>query len=157
MLKRLSALFPSFAKGEVVKGFGRGSKQLGIPTANYPDSFVDKLPKDFESGVYYGWANVSDGLVHKMVMSVGWNPFYKNTKRTMETHILHTFENDFYGSMLKLCILGYIRPEKDFSSVDDLIVAIQEDIKEAQEQLDKPELKVFREAEFFKFTLNHHL
>ena len=27
--------FPYYAIGEVVKGFGRGSKQLGIPTANF--------------------------------------------------------------------------------------------------------------------------
>ena len=28
------AVFPFFQQGEVVKGFGRGSKQLGIPTGN---------------------------------------------------------------------------------------------------------------------------
>ena len=41
------------------------------------------LPSEFQCGVYYGWAKVEDSTVHKMVMSVGWNPFYKNTKRTM--------------------------------------------------------------------------
>jgi len=33
-------LFPYYVEGEVVKGFGRGSKELGIPTGNihlYPD------------------------------------------------------------------------------------------------------------------------
>ena len=44
---------------------------------------MDGLPKDFALGVYYGWANVDGGDVHKMVMSVGWNPFYHNTKRSM--------------------------------------------------------------------------
>ena len=38
-----------------------------------------------EQGVYYGFAQVDavdpeDGAVHPMVMSLGWNPFYKNEK-----------------------------------------------------------------------------
>ena len=34
-----------------------------------------------------------------------------------ETHIIHTFEDDFYGSELSVVILGFIRPEKDFPSL----------------------------------------
>lgn len=75
--------FPYYASGEVVKGFGRGSKQLGIPTANYPESVVEKLPSGFDNGVYYGWAKVDDGPVYKMVMSIGNNPYYNNEKKTM--------------------------------------------------------------------------
>lgn len=30
---------------------------------------------------------------------------------------MHQFQSDFYGSMLKLVILGYIRPEKNFKSL----------------------------------------
>ena len=75
--------FPHYASGTVVKGFGRGSKQLGIPTANYPDEIVEKLPECFTQGVYYGWAQVDDGPVYKMVMSIGYNPYYNNEKKTM--------------------------------------------------------------------------
>lgn len=34
-----------------------------------------------------------------------------------ETHIIHSFENDFYGSELSVVILGFIRPEKNFPSL----------------------------------------
>ena len=51
--------------------------------ANYPESVVDQLPSKFECGVYYGCARVDNGPVHKMVMSVGWNPQYKNEKKSM--------------------------------------------------------------------------
>lgn len=34
-----------------------------------------------------------------------------------ETHIMHVFKEDFYGSELKVVMLGYIRPEKNFSSL----------------------------------------
>lgn len=52
-------------------------------TANYPESVVDNLPKDMPLGVYYGWGSVDDGEVYKMVLSVGWNLYYKNTKKSM--------------------------------------------------------------------------
>ncbi len=55
--------FPHFASGMVVKGFGRGSKELGVPTANFPDSVVDELPEHFHGGVYYGWAQVNCVLI----------------------------------------------------------------------------------------------
>ena len=34
-----------------------------------------------------------------------------------EAHLIHEFEDDFYGSELKLVILGYIRPEKNYDSL----------------------------------------
>ena len=30
---------------------------------------------------------------------------------------MHTFSEDFYGSKLKVIMLGYIRPMEDFSSL----------------------------------------
>ena len=53
------------------------------PAANYPEEVVEGLPASLLSGVYYGWACVGRGEVHKMVMSVGWNPQYQNEKRSM--------------------------------------------------------------------------
>ena len=36
-----------------------------------------------------------------MILILGWNPFYKNEKRAMETHILHSFDEDLYDKHLK--------------------------------------------------------
>lgn len=51
--------YPLKIEGPVVKGFGRGSKELNIPTANIP---VDGLSvggtEDVQSGVYFGWAGL---------------------------------------------------------------------------------------------------
>ena len=146
---------PYFAKGIVVKGFGRGSKELGIPTANFSDAVVEELPAKFECGVYYGWAVVDNGPVYRMVMSVGWNPFYKNTKKTMEIHILHSYDEDFYGSLMRICVSGYIRPERSFSSVDELIKEIRCDISIAEEQLGNPDQITLSKHEFFKESVNN--
>ncbi|KAB0795661.1 hypothetical protein PPYR_09722 [Photinus pyralis] len=141
---------PYFAVGEIVKGFGRGSKQLGVPTANYPPSVVNLLPSDLENGVYYGFASVNKGDIYKMVMSIGWNPFYNNTERSMETHILHKFNRDLYGEELRICILDYIRPERDFNSVEDLVKAINSDIDYADKNLNCSEYDLYRNHSFFK-------
>ncbi|XP_057294796.1 riboflavin kinase-like [Hydractinia symbiolongicarpus] len=139
---------PHFAEGLVVKGFGRGSKELGIPTANYPEEVVNNLPDDIATGVYYGWSRVNNGDIFKMVLSVGWNPYYKNEKKSMETHILHSFADDFYGSTLRITMTGYIRPEENFNSLDELIKAIQNDIKVADEALEKAEHKELKQNLF---------
>lgn len=141
---------PYFCRGQVVRGFGRGSKQLGIPTANFPEQVVDNLPADVSTGIYYGWASVGSGDVHKMVVSIGWNPYYKNTKKSMETHIMHTFKEDFYGEILNVAIVGYLRPEKNFDSLESLISAIQGDIEEAKKRLDLPEHLKLKEHDFFQ-------
>lgn len=72
-----------------------------------------------------------------MVMSIGWNPYFNNTEKTIvsracfalfcnlffffshsycikslqEPWLLHDFKEDFYGEDLRLAIVGYIRPE----------------------------------------------
>ncbi|KAM6391958.1 riboflavin kinase-like [Rhynochetos jubatus] len=140
---------PYFCRGQVVKGLGRGSKELGIPTANFSEQVVESFPSDISTGIYYGWACVGNGDVHKMVLSIGWNPFYKNIKKSVETHVIHTFKEDFYGEILRIVVLGYIRSEKNFSSLEALISAIQEDIEEAKRQLDLPEHLKLKEDNFF--------
>lgn len=50
--------------------------------ANLPDSVINALPNDLNNGIYYGWSALR-GRVYKMVLSIGWNPYYKNLKRSM--------------------------------------------------------------------------
>lgn len=135
--------FPLRVLSQVVCGFGRGSAELGIPTANIP--IVPELNL-LETGIYYGWSRIvprtdlspaeelrhdgksvqftyGSGLCEStdlqclpMVMSIGWNPFYNNKTKTAEVHIIHKFATPFYGAGLKLLVLGYIRPELDYTS-----------------------------------------
>jgi riboflavin kinase len=78
-----SSPFPVKIKGLVTKGYGRGSSELGIPTANLPEDVASSAALD--TGIYYGHASVGkDSNVYPMVMSYGWNPFYKNEVRSAE-------------------------------------------------------------------------
>jgi hypothetical protein len=86
-------------------------------TANIPtDPYEAVLETSIPTGIYYGWAQLK-GEKYKMVMSIGWNPFYKNSKKTIEVHLLHHFPDDFYGEPLRILVLGYLRPEANFSSL----------------------------------------
>ncbi|CAI7606434.1 unnamed protein product [Penicillium manginii] len=165
------APFPIRLSGPVIKGFGRGSKDLGIPTANIPADDLDNHP-DLKTGVYFGVValapiqsgengensesgngNTSGTNAHDTilpaVLSIGYNPFYKNTVRSVEIHVMPpttqpsptaatqsqpTFHRlpDFYGTKLNLLILGYIRPEFDYVSMEALIEDIRVDCEVAR-------------------------
>eukprot|EP01018_Ginkgo_biloba_P017416 Gb_14637 [translate_table: standard] len=144
---------PWYIGGPVIKGFGRGSKVLGIPTANLsPDNFSTILTEQ-ACGVYLGWAGLSTRGVFKMVMSVGWNPYFSNTKKTIEPWLLHEFSEDFYGEELRLIVIGYIRPEADFPSLEALIQRIREDGRIAEEALDLSPFSEYRHDPFLKTSL----
>ena len=74
-----------------------------------------------------------------MVMSIGYNPFYKNTVRSAEVHVLHEFQKDFYGTEMTISILGYIRPEYDYVDVESLVKDIKTDIEVAKKSLAREE------------------
>ncbi|KAH1066021.1 hypothetical protein J1N35_031008 [Gossypium stocksii] len=129
---------PWYISGPVIKGFGRGSKVLGIPTANLSPKGHSSLLSEHPSGVYFGWAGLSTRGVYKMVMSIGWNPYFNNAEKTIEPWLLHEFTEDFYGEELRLVIVGYLRPEVNFPSLESLIAKIHEDKRIAESALDLP-------------------
>lgn len=153
-MNNLLSKHPYFTEGKVVKGFGRGSKSLGIPTANFPNDVVEKLPKEFETGVYYGWARINNDEIHRMSLSIGYNPFFNNEFKTIETHILHEFEEDFYDSWLRILITGYIRPMENYPSLEDLIAAINNDNSIAKESSQKSDQSVLKEWEALTQTVS---
>uniref|UniRef100_A0A6B2LPB7 riboflavin kinase n=1 Tax=Arcella intermedia TaxID=1963864 RepID=A0A6B2LPB7_9EUKA len=126
-----------FFSGRVVSGFGRGSKQLGYPTANLEKDAFKNLEEALV-GVYYGFAQVEDEVPHPMVMSIGWNPYFNNKEKSLEVHILKSYKDDFYGAQMKIIVVGFIRDMTTFSNLDELIKAIENDIKIAKEELNKP-------------------
>eukprot|EP00033_Pygsuia_biforma_P000401 GCRY01000480.1.p1 GENE.GCRY01000480.1~~GCRY01000480.1.p1 ORF type:complete len:212 (+),score=26.53 GCRY01000480.1:97-732(+) len=134
---------PFFLSGEVVRGFGRGSKLLGFPTANISTTKISNVVSHLKCGVYYGYARVNipgyENTIFEMVMNAGYNPQFKNAEASVEVHILHKFEEDFYGADIKVIVVDFLRGEKVFPSLDDLISAIKSDISTSIELLGKAE------------------
>ncbi|KAG6880080.1 hypothetical protein C0992_006892 [Termitomyces sp. T32_za158] len=108
-------------------------------------------------GVYYGYAQVvsstlppEDTAVLPMVMSLGKNPFYNNERLSAEIHIMHDFQSDFYGLEMRAVVLGYIRPELDYTSREALIDDINTDKRVALNSLDRPAYQAFVHHEHFR-------
>lgn len=170
--------FPLVVPGcDVVAGFGRGSSDLGIPTANVPLEQLPTQVRELPLGVYFGFAKLwsvehppewtarqtkehtpveynygaslqednGDLGVLPMVLSIGENPFYHNTFKTVELHILHKFTDNFYGAKVKFNILGFIRDELDYTTKEALINDINIDIDTARETLQLPNYSKYKE------------
>lgn len=141
---------PVEMEGSVVTGFGRGSKQMGVPTANLSPDEVGEAASRLPRGVYFGWAVLKgaqgdDGAVHKMVMNIGRRPtFVDGDGITVEVHILHPFREDFYGRRVRVALVSFLRPEVKFRSLQELITRIQTDVGMAKTMLELPELQEFR-------------
>ncbi|KAI0921474.1 hypothetical protein AcW1_004562 [Taiwanofungus camphoratus] len=160
--------FPIALSGAVQRGFGRGGKDLGCPTANLPDGSILPMSSVTQTGVYFGYAQVSpekngetvlpeqDSKVLPMVMSLGWNPFYKNERLTAELHLMHDFHTDFYGHEMKAIVLGYIRPELDYISREALIEDIETDKRVALKSLARPEYEKFKSDSLFRSVIDSH-
>jgi FAD synthase len=62
-----------------MNGYGRGSKKLGVPTANLPH-FDDEIARNsLKNGVYFGWGYLpSEGEILGCVANIGKSPTFVN-------------------------------------------------------------------------------
>ena len=143
-------------RGCVVHGFGRGGSLLGFPTANIAlDPPTTRLLLPLDNGVYFGWGCVEGKDAKEpclgpygMVMSLGHNPHFHDKELTVEVHMLHKFDTDFYGSIVRIVVCGYLRQMAAFTTLDALIDMIRHDIDIAKKQLfEKPHAR-WKECRF---------
>eukprot|EP00527_Entomoneis_sp_CCMP2396_P001536 CAMPEP_0198141934 /NCGR_PEP_ID=MMETSP1443-20131203/4848_1 /TAXON_ID=186043 /ORGANISM="Entomoneis sp., Strain CCMP2396" /LENGTH=536 /DNA_ID=CAMNT_0043804823 /DNA_START=109 /DNA_END=1719 /DNA_ORIENTATION=- len=149
-------------RGPVARGYGRGGKKLGFPTANLVASiFFQNALQELEAGVYIGWASVEDSsnekvVVHRAVVNVGYSPTFEgqeNPEKIIEAHLMPEEGislSDFYGETMRLELLAYLRAEEKFASFPDLITQINADVADAKDALEAhPVLRQARADSFF--------
>ncbi|WP_328886747.1 bifunctional riboflavin kinase/FAD synthetase [Streptomyces sp. NBC_00316] len=119
---------PHRVEGIVVRGAQRG-RDLGFPTANVETLPHTAIPAD---GVYAGWLNAS-GEAMPAAISVGTNPQFDGTERTVEAYAIDRVGLDLYGLHVSVDFLAYVRGMQKFDSIDDLLVAMAADVKRASE------------------------
>ncbi|HAY72495.1 MAG TPA: riboflavin biosynthesis protein RibF [Ruminococcaceae bacterium] len=110
----------------VIDGDKRG-RTLGFPTINQelPDGLV--LPK---FGVYQADVTV-DGEHYKGVSNIGRRPTVGTERVLSETYIID-FHKNIYGEYVDIRPVRFIRPERKFSSFDELAKQIKSDAKEVR-------------------------
>jgi riboflavin kinase/FMN adenylyltransferase len=124
---------PHRVEGVVVRGHQRG-RALGFPTANLETPPHTATPGD---GVYAGWLIRQDLDGTEITrwpaaISVGTNPTFDGTDRTVEAYALDRDDLDLYGTHAAIDFTDRLRGNEKFDSVDALITQMREDVSRAR-------------------------
>jgi riboflavin kinase/FMN adenylyltransferase len=116
--------------GTVVSGAGRG-RGLGYPTANLQTRPRLLLPGQ---GVYAGAVGFG-GERYVAAIDVGTNPTFGTEPLHVESYLLD-FDGDLVGREMAVEFWAYLRPEVRFETPDDLVGAIDEDVRRTRDIVD---------------------
>lgn len=122
---------PHRVEGVVVRGAQRG-REMGFPTANLDSPRHTAIPAD---GVYAGWL-VVDGEPLPAAVSIGTNPTFDGTERTVEAYAIGRTDLELYGKQVAVDFLQRIRGMEKFESMDALIKRMDQDVVEARELIE---------------------
>lgn len=117
---------PYSVYSEVVYGEQLGTT-INIPTAN---QYIDKDKIIPPYGVYLSKIDI-DGKLYNGISNLGEKPTVGEHIAGLETHIFD-FNENIYGKEIEVSLLSYIRAEKKFDSIDELVENINMDIKKAK-------------------------
>lgn len=123
--------------GSVVHGEQRG-RELGFPTANLDFGQPVALPPD---GIYAARASWGGAAVLEptdradAVISLGTQPTFGGRVRLMEVHLLDR-DLDLYGERMRVQFCTFVRGQRRYDSVDELIVQMGQDVAQARSFLD---------------------
>jgi riboflavin kinase / FMN adenylyltransferase len=119
--------------GSVVHGEQRG-RELGFPTANLDFSQPVCLPPE---GIYaaratWGGDRVLEPLDQAdAVVSLGTQPTFGGRLRLMEVHLLDRDE-DLYGKRMRVEFSDWIRGQRRYEAVDQLVEQMGDDVQRAR-------------------------
>ena len=129
---------PHRVVGTVVHGHHRG-RELGYPTANLSPDSEGLVPAE---GVYAGWLTrlgLDEGEPDRTMpaaVSIGTNPtFDTEDRRTVEAYVLDRDDLDLYDERVMVEFVEHIRPTVRFESIDDLMVAMAQDVEQCRSVL----------------------
>ncbi|MBL1102361.1 bifunctional riboflavin kinase/FAD synthetase [Streptomyces coffeae] len=123
---------PHRVEGVVVRGAQRG-RELGFPTANLETLPHTAIPAD---GVYAGWLT-AEGEAMPAAISVGTNPQFDGTERTVEAYAIDRVGLDLYGLHVQVDFLAYLRGQEKFDSIEALLERMAADVKRARQLVEE--------------------
>lgn len=127
---QLLGRYPSIG-GQVVTGAKRG-RTLGFPTANLAPLPERLLPAHGVYATFVRRNGQNDRLAG--VTNIGLCPSFEGDQPTVETFIFD-FNDDLYGQKLTLELVEYLRPEKKFNGINELMAQINQDSARARDIL----------------------
>lgn len=109
-------------EGVIQRGKQIGSK-LGFPTANIIPEFLQLLPR---FGVYATRVYLEDQILMG-VTNVGVRPTFEFAARPNVETLILDFDDKIYHEMIRIEFLSFLRPERRFEQVENLIAQIKDD------------------------------
>ena len=119
-------------KGVVQRGDSRG-RELGYPTANMMLGDYQR-PK---YGIYAVRVTLDDASEHPGVGSLGVRPTFEPPEELLEAH-LFDFGGDLYGRSIEVALHAFIREERKFDGVGELVAEMRNDEATARKLLALP-------------------
>jgi riboflavin kinase/FMN adenylyltransferase len=124
---------PHRVEGVVVRGHQRG-RELGFPTANLESPPHTAIPAD---GIYAGWLATLDETGAEperwpAAISIGTNPTFNGTMRTVEAYALDRDDLDLYGVHAAIDFGVRLRGTLRFDTVDALVEQMHLDVAQAR-------------------------
>lgn len=122
--------------GTVVHGDARG-RQIGFPTANIALDAAYFMPCNGVFAASLEW----EGKRRFGVVNIGTRPTFEGEAghRSIEMH-LFDFSDSIYDRSVRLELISFIRSERKFASVDELVAQIKQDVRAAKERMGYPHL-----------------
>lgn len=117
---------PHRVEGFVVRGAQRG-REMGFPTANVDTPPHTAIPAD---GVYAGWL-VVDGDPLPAAISIGTNPTFNGTTRTVEAYAIGRTDLELYDTYVAVDFLARLRGQERFDSMEELVKRMNQDVEDA--------------------------
>ncbi|MEU0475322.1 bifunctional riboflavin kinase/FAD synthetase [Streptomyces olivaceus] len=114
---------PHRVEGVVVRGAQRG-RELGFPTANVETLPHTAIPAD---GVYAGLLH-AQGEAMPAAISVGTNPQFEGTERTVEAYAIDRVGLDLYGLHAAVDFVAFVRGQAKFETLDALLAQMADDV-----------------------------
>jgi len=120
-------------QGTVIRGRALGGK-LGFPTANV------RMPHNQSievNGVYLARVTITSiDRQYFALVNVGNRPTVEGDGEPLAEAYLIGYEGTLYGEEIRIELLEYLRPEKRFDSIDELRLAIEKDLKNAEKLIE---------------------
>lgn len=118
---------PFTISGKVVGGNKLG-RTIDIPTANiFPKEDVSKMA----FGVYYSKVFIG-GKSYKAITNLGIKPTIADNSKVNAESFIYDFDGDIYDNEITVELLEFKRPERKFSSFEELGIQMKKDLEEGR-------------------------
>ncbi|MEO8581912.1 MAG: riboflavin kinase [Patescibacteria group bacterium] len=116
--------------GSVLRGKQDG-RTIGFPTVNLDPSILNEDISEIQPGIYASQVRVHDEVCLG-ALYIGPRLVKNETHTVLEIFILD-FDQEIYDESIEFTVEKFIRGVENFTSMDEMMIRIKQDVKEVRE------------------------